>query len=88
MFPHGARDGNRTRTDITVNRILSPARLPIPPPERVKGLQKYTNIFGIQLISQHFCNSFLNNGRGFIDLSFVDNQWRRKSNDMGMGLFC
>ena len=28
-----ARDGNRTRTDITVHRILSPACLPIPPPE-------------------------------------------------------
>ena len=33
---HGfcARDGNRTRTAIADNRILSPARLPIPPPER------------------------------------------------------
>ncbi len=27
-----ARDGNRTRTAIADNRILSPARLPIPPP--------------------------------------------------------
>lgn len=27
-----ARDGNRTRTDITAHRILSPACLPIPPP--------------------------------------------------------
>jgi hypothetical protein len=26
------RDGNRTRTDITVRRILSPVRLPVPPP--------------------------------------------------------
>ena len=28
-----ARDGNRTHTTITDNGILSPARLPIPPPE-------------------------------------------------------
>ena len=27
-------DGNRTRTDITVYWILSPARLPIPPPKQ------------------------------------------------------
>ena len=32
----GARDGNRTRTNITVHRILSPACLPIPPPEPIK----------------------------------------------------
>ena len=31
-----ARDGNRTRTDITAHRILSPACLPIPPPGRPK----------------------------------------------------
>jgi hypothetical protein len=28
----GARDGNRTRTSVAGNRILSPARLPVPPP--------------------------------------------------------
>ena len=28
-----ARDGNRTRTDISVHRILSPACIPISPPE-------------------------------------------------------
>ncbi len=27
-----ARDRNRTDTDLTANRILSPARLPVPPP--------------------------------------------------------
>jgi hypothetical protein len=27
-----ARDGNRTRTAVAGNRILSPARLPVPPP--------------------------------------------------------
>src|SRR5579872_6410898 len=27
-----ARDGNRTRTSVAGNRILSPARLPVPPP--------------------------------------------------------
>ncbi len=27
-----ASDGNRTRTRLTANRILSPARLPVPPP--------------------------------------------------------
>ena len=31
--PPGTRDGNRTRTGITAHRILSPACLPIPPPE-------------------------------------------------------
>ncbi len=31
--PYCARDGNRTRTDIAAHRILSPACLPIPPPE-------------------------------------------------------
>ena len=31
----GARDGNRTRTDISAHRILSPACLPIPPPEPI-----------------------------------------------------
>lgn len=35
-----ARDGNRTRTGITANRILSPARLPIPPPGRVDFFNK------------------------------------------------
>ena len=29
-----ARDGNRTRTDISVHRILSPACIPISPPEQ------------------------------------------------------
>ena len=28
----GARDRNRTDTAFTDNRILSPARLPVPPP--------------------------------------------------------
>ena len=27
-----APDGNRTRTRLAANRILSPARLPVPPP--------------------------------------------------------
>ena len=31
-----ARDGNRTRTGISAHRILSPACLPIPPPEQKK----------------------------------------------------
>lgn len=30
----GTRDGNRTRTIITDRRILSPVRLPVPPPGR------------------------------------------------------
>ena len=29
------QDGSRTRTDITIHRILSPACLPIPPPGQV-----------------------------------------------------
>ena len=36
----GARDGNRTRTGISAHGILSPACLPIPPPEPMNGLQK------------------------------------------------
>jgi hypothetical protein len=28
----GAEDGGRTRTVVTYRRILSPVRLPIPPP--------------------------------------------------------
>ncbi len=39
-----APDGNRTRTDISVHGILSPACLPIPPPER-SGC-KYSQISG------------------------------------------
>jgi hypothetical protein len=31
-----ARDGNRTRTSVAGNRILSPARLPVPPPGQQK----------------------------------------------------
>lgn len=30
--PFSAPDGNRTRTNIAAHRILSPARLPVPPP--------------------------------------------------------
>ena len=39
-----ARDGNRTRTAIADNRILSPARLPIPPPGQrgCKGITNYS----------------------------------------------
>ena len=45
-----APDGNRTRTDISVHGILSPACLPIPPPERSgckdrQFLGFYTNVF-------------------------------------------
>ena len=41
-----ARDGNRTRTLITENRILSPARLPIPPPERdCKNMEFFGDYF-------------------------------------------
>jgi hypothetical protein len=32
------RDGNRTRTGISAHRILSPACLPIPPPEHFNQL--------------------------------------------------
>lgn len=35
-----AEDGNRTRTVVTHRRILSPVRLPVPPPRHViKALQ-------------------------------------------------
>ena len=34
ISPYRARDGNRTRTGISAHRILSPACLPIPPPEQ------------------------------------------------------
>jgi hypothetical protein len=29
---HGAEDRNRTGTEISLRRILSPLRLPVPPP--------------------------------------------------------
>lgn len=32
--PFSAPDGNRTRTNIAAHRILSPARLPVPPPRQ------------------------------------------------------
>jgi hypothetical protein len=38
--PACTRDGNRTRTIITDRRILSPVRLPVPPPGRIKPLNK------------------------------------------------
>ena len=37
----GARGRNRTGTDITVRGILSPLRLPVPPPGRDKSFQLY-----------------------------------------------
>lgn len=35
---YGAEDGNRTRTVVTHRRILSPVRLPVPPPRHVEIL--------------------------------------------------
>ena len=32
---NGAEGRNRTGTDITIRRILSPVRLPVPPPRHV-----------------------------------------------------
>lgn len=34
----GAEDGNRTRTVVTYRRILSPVRLPVPPPRHARKL--------------------------------------------------
>ena len=39
--PVCAPDGNRTRTRLSANRILSPARLPVPPPGHGVVLQIY-----------------------------------------------
>lgn len=50
-----ARDRNRTDTAFTGNRILSPARLPVPPPGQTDELQN--NIFYYYLPHQ---NSFKN----------------------------
>ena len=33
---NGAEDRNRTGTDITIRGILSPVRLPVPPPRHIK----------------------------------------------------
>ena len=51
-FSRYAEDGNRTRTVVTHRRILSPVRLPVPPPRHVvkvllmvgpEGLEPPTN---------------------------------------------
>ncbi len=34
-----AEDRNRTGTDITIRRILSPVRLPVPPPRHVGTIE-------------------------------------------------
>ena len=36
LFPDGARGRSRTGTDVTVRGILSPLRLPVPPPGRLE----------------------------------------------------
>ena len=38
LCPHisGAEDRNRTGTNLTIRGILSPVRLPVPPPRREK----------------------------------------------------
>jgi hypothetical protein len=33
-FCNGAEDRNRTGTELTLRRILSPLRLPVPPPRQ------------------------------------------------------
>ncbi len=38
---NGAEDRNRTGTVVTYRRILSPVRLPVPPPRLVKTLALY-----------------------------------------------
>ena len=54
-----ARDGNRTRTDISAHRILSPACLPIPPLEqckfRLEG-QRYYFLSSYEPFLIYFCN--------------------------------
>ena len=39
----GAEDRNRTGTVVTYRRILSPVRLPVPPPRRIINI--YINIY-------------------------------------------
>lgn len=36
-----AEDGNRTRTVVTHRRILSPVRLPVPPPRHVMMIEEW-----------------------------------------------
>ena len=40
MMVNGAEDRNRTGTVITNRRILSPVRLPVPPPRRIIAYQE------------------------------------------------
>ncbi len=40
----GTRGGNRTRTTFKGHRILSPACLPVPPPEQVRNLFKLKSL--------------------------------------------
>ncbi len=41
-----ASGGNRTRTRVAANRILSPACLPVPPPRRPKKKSRAANADG------------------------------------------
>ena len=51
MFNIGAADRNRTGTDITIRGILSPLRLPVPPPRQTKKLEATPRIeLGIKVL--------------------------------------
>ena len=55
----GAEDRNRTGTVVTYRRILSPVRLPVPPPRRISANQDLDYGGG---------NRIRTGGKGFADL--------------------
>ena len=59
---NGAEDRNRTGTDITIRGILSPVRLPVPPPRHIK--LEATPRFEL-------------GNKGFADLCLTTWLWRR-----------
>ena len=58
---NGAEDRNRTGTVVTYRRILSPVRLPVPPPRRYKKRYKNKKMF-------KGGNRIRTGGKGFADL--------------------
>ena len=44
FFDFGAEDRNRTGTNLTIRGILSPLRLPVPPPRHIELSIKQTNM--------------------------------------------
>ena len=55
MIANGAEDRNRTGTVVTYRRILSPVRLPVPPPRHI--LERKTGIEPATLTLARRCST-------------------------------